>query len=444
VLYSPASTEQLGAAPESTRRALLAQRYRSTVPWIFNILANDIEHRTARPVMDSFPPEVHISLTGRCNIECRFCSYTHDKAYSDYVDVDRIARLDFLPHVHTLRLSSGLGEPTLNPHLPAIIEYVAGHYPQIGLNFFTNGVTLGRRGLIDALIHKTAWINVSLNAATAATWQELCERDLFDRLADGLKELHQAKCARQSSWPVVYSSMVLTSKNLHELPRMPALCRSLGVDRFTAIPFFGYAYAIPGKYAAAESFHRCRGDYEAVYAETVREAKAHGVSVELPLPQSRAAYGVELRSFYDFADIEGTPRWLGRLVEHLDYQQRGAEPCFDLWRIAHIGSTNRAHASTTATHYLYPCLGPLVTADLSTQTAFDFHDSRGFLEIWNNPVFVRLRTAQRQRGLSPVCDVCRAMDSRDPDNFATLDGVLAEWRDVPPLIPAEELTLRRR
>src|SRR5205823_2677458 len=101
---------------------------------------------------------------------CRFCSYAHDKAYSDYVTLEQISRLDFLPFLHTLRLSSGLGEPTINPHLPAIIEYLAKKHPQIDVNFFTNGTTLRRRGLIAALVGKTAWINVSLNAATAATW----------------------------------------------------------------------------------------------------------------------------------------------------------------------------------------------------------------------------------------------------------------------------------
>ncbi len=444
VLYAPADSAPVNRSPERLLGALLAQRDRSAVPWIFNTLANDVEHRLGQPVLDSFPPEMHLSVTGRCNIECRFCSYAHENAYPEYVDVGRLRRLDFLRHLHTLRLSSGLGEPTINPHLPAMLEDVTARHPQLAVNFFTNGTTLLRRGLIDALVDRTAWVNVSLNAATAATWQELCEKDLYDRVTGGLRELQRVKRERGAALPVVYGSMVLTAKNLHELPRMPALCRALGVDRFTAIPFFSYTYEHPAKYGAAESFHHCRDEYDALYATTLRAAEAHGVSVELPLPadEKRAAFGVEVRGFYDFAGVHETFRPLYRLVEHLDYP--AGSHCPALWRIAHVGSTDRGHAAATDTHFLYPCLGPLAMVDFSTRTAFDFPDAAHFLELWNNPVFVRLRTAQQRRGVSRVCDACRGMDTRDPDHFGDLDALLREWRAPPPRVRDEELTLMRR
>jgi MoaA/NifB/PqqE/SkfB family radical SAM enzyme len=432
-------------SPERMRQALFALRDRSAVPWVFNALVNEIEHRLGRPVVDSFPPELHLSLTGRCNIECRFCSYTHDNAYADYVDVPRVARLDFLRHLHTLRLSSGLGEPTLNPHLPAIIEYLSRRFPHLAMNFFTNGVALPRRGLTDALVDRVSWMNVSLNAATRRTWQALCLEDLFDRVADGLRQLHEAKRSRGASRPVVYGSMVLTRTNLHELPRMPELCRSLGVDRFTAIPFFAYRFAGTAKYGADESLHRGRDLYEPLYHETVAQARLHRVSLELPPPegQKRSAFGVEVRSFYDFAGIEETPHRLALLVDDLAYDSPAAPSCGAIWKIAHVGSRDRTHAATAGTHFLYPCLGPLATADFSTRTAFDFPDGRGFLELWNNPVFVKLRAAQRWCGISPICDTCRGMDSRDPANFSQMDALLDPWKPAPTFIPAADLTLRR-
>jgi hypothetical protein len=103
--------------PERLAQAFLSRRGRSAVPWIFNTLANEIEYRLAIPAMGSVPPEMHLSLTGGCNIECRFCSYVHGEASFDPVTPPEVERLDFLRHVHTLRLSSGLGEPTVNPHL---------------------------------------------------------------------------------------------------------------------------------------------------------------------------------------------------------------------------------------------------------------------------------------------------------------------------------------
>lgn len=429
LFYEPADTGPVTTSRERLRRALLKQRERSSVPWVFNTLVNEIEYRMGRPVLDSFPPEIHLSLTGRCNIECKFCSYAHERAYSEYVDVGRIARLDVFRYLHTLRLSSGLGEPTINPHLPSIIEYVADKYPQIAMNFFTNGTALNRRGLIDALVYKTEWINVSLNAATRETWRDLCEKDMFDRLCSNLRELHRAKRERGALQPVVYGSMVLTSKNIAELPRMPELCRSLGVDRFTGIPFFSFEYDYADRYGADETFHRCRDDYDRLYAETVREAERHQVSVEIPMPANRrqAVFGLETRAFHDFAGVEETPGRLGALLDDEDWASAGTDNCQHIWRAAYIGSTDRGHA-TPAAHYLHPCLGPLLRVDFSQLMSFDFPGVEGFRATWNNPVMVKLRAAQSRPGISKVCDACRRTDSRDPENFGRMEELLQEWR----------------
>jgi hypothetical protein len=58
--------------------ALAMQREVSRVPWVFNTLLNDIEYRVGTIQPRSFPPEIHLSMTGHCNIECRFCGYTHE------------------------------------------------------------------------------------------------------------------------------------------------------------------------------------------------------------------------------------------------------------------------------------------------------------------------------------------------------------------------------
>ncbi len=444
LFHEPADTGQAEGSPERLRRAFLAQRERSAVPWIFNMLVNEIEYRAGVSTLDSLPPEIHLSLTGRCNIECKFCHYAHERAYNDYVTVERIATLDALRYAHTLRLSSGIGEPTINPHLKEIIEYLAGTFSHLQLNFFTNGTALNRRGLTDALVYNTAWINVSLNAATRSTWMELCEKDMFERLCSNLKDLHRAKRERGAVHPVVYGSMVLNSKNVRELPRMPELCRSLGIDRFTGIPFFSLGYDYADRYGAAETFHHCRDSYDGLYDETLREAELNRVSVELPMPASRrrSAFGLEARGFYDFAGIEETPGRLSALIDDAGWMPDAAGRCQHIWRSAHIGSTDRTHALPNA-HYLYPCLGPLGRVDFSTRMTFNFPDLRGFRETWNSPVLVRLRAAQTRAGLSRVCDACRHTDSRDPENFERMQELLKEWQstDATPLV---QLTGRQR
>jgi molybdenum cofactor biosynthesis enzyme MoaA len=409
---------------------LLARRAASAVPWIFNSLANQIEYQEGAVEVASFPPEVHLSLTGTCNLECRFCAYTHDNALRAFTDAQRVERLDFLRHVRILRLSSGLGEPTLDRHLPDIVRLLNARFPQLALNFFTNAVALHRPGLIDALVGGVAWINVSLNAASAASWQVQHQADHFERVCDNLLALRDAKRAAGRLQPLVFASIVLNGRNLDDLPRLPALCRRLGVDRLSAFPYAALGYdSTAHTFGPQDTLERWRERYDALHGETLDEARRHGVSVELPVPAGGKAvrFGLEVRRLDDFAGVERNEWPLAALAQALHGRPPAVERCAFPWRIGCIGSTHRGSRAQAESHYMYPCIGPLSSADLSAATAFRFPDEAGMAALWNNPVFRHLRTAQSRRGVSPVCDHCRHHDSRDPGEFPALERLVAEF-----------------
>ena len=77
--------------------------------------------------------------------------------------------------------------------------------------------------------------------------------------------------------------------------------------------------------------------------------------------------------------------------------------------------------------------------DYSTELAFDFPGAAGFLARWNHPIFIKLRTAQRTPGLSPVCDACRGCDTRYPESFGQLNTLLTALRPRTVLVPAPQL-----
>ena len=429
MMTQPQDRRPVGGDPARMAMALVAQRSVSRVPWVFNSLLNDIEYRLGQIEPASVPPEVHLSVTGFCNIECRFCAYEHDNARVDFVDVARVARLDFLRFAQTFRLHSGLGESTTNKHLARIVEHVAGQFSHLGMNFFTNAVLLDRPGLTEALVGNVRWINASLNAGTRESWKALCKVDLFARVERNLRALHRVKRERGSLLPLVFGSMVLTRANLADLPRMPALCRELGVDRFTAFPYFGLGYHGRDKYGPEMTLEACRQEYDEVYWRTVQEAEAHAISLEIPLPgaEKRTAFGLEARPLHDFARVESNEWKLGRFVYHLDYDVRPGEYCPALWRSAGIGSTHKGSRARDETHFLYPCIGPLSGLDLSARTAFRFPGADEFQRLWRNPVFTLLRRAQHANGVSEVCDVCRGTDTRDPRHFARLERLVGEF-----------------
>jgi hypothetical protein len=226
---------------------------------------------------------------------------------------------------------------------------------------------------------------------------------------------------------LVFASIVLTAANVGDLPRLPTLCRELGIDRLTGFPYASFGYSFD--FGPEITLEACRERYDALYLETVAEARQHRISLEIPLPSAQkcTSFGTEVRSLYDFACIESNQWILGRFVANLHYRRPPGAFCEYLWRLAPIGSTTRAHQAQEETHYMYPCIGPLCSLDLSRRAAFRFRDAANFQALRKNAVFNLLREAQHRSGISPPCDVCRCADTRDPQHFPLLERLIGEF-----------------
>lgn len=429
ILSHPEDRGYVGQNPTRMAEALTRQRDTSRVPWIFNALINEIEYRLGASEPTSFPLEIHLSMTGACNIECRFCGYTHDIARNNFVRLSQVENLDFLRHAQTLRLHSGHGEPTLNKHLPEIINSVSERFPHLGMNFFSNGISLHQPGLFDSLIGSVRWINASINAATRDSWKYQCKADQFEKVCANLRTLLKIKRSRRSLLPLVFGSMVLNQVNLDDLPLMPSLCRKLGIDRFTAFAYSALGYDSSKKFGSEMALEACRSRYDRIYMKTLLEAKTHGISVELPPPSDevKARFGLESRLLHDFAGVESNEWPFGRFLDSLDFDSPPYRFCHFLWRYAAIGSTYNIGHSAHETHYLYPCIGPLGGVDFSRRTAFRFPKEKDFLNLWQNPVLVHLRRAQCEQGICKVCDICRYSNSRDPKLFKCMENLVGEF-----------------
>ena len=430
ILSNPQDQGYVGHDPLLMSHALLEQRSASRVPWIFNTLLNEIDYRLGSDNPLSFPPEIHLSTTGVCNIECRFCDYTHGVARPNFTTTSQVSRMDFLRYVQTLRLGSGLGEPTINEHLPSIVNHVSKHFPHISMNFFTNGINLNHT-LAKELVGKVHWINASLNASNRKSWKAQCNSDKFAHVCNNLGNLLKEKRARRSLWPLVYGSMVLNRENIADLPRMPAFCRELGVDRFTAFPYFALGYNSKGKFGPDMTLEACRETYDDIYMETIREAEANGITIEIPGPSGRVktGFGLELRTLKDFALIEANEWPFSRFLKGLKFEKPPGTYCHFLWRYAAIGNTNNSNHSPDETHFIYPCIGPLSSVDLSRRTAFRFPGGKGFMELWGNSILTLLRRAQHESGICEVCDLCKKKNTRDPRLFKHLENLVGQFQE---------------
>ena len=174
----------------------------------------------------------------------------------------------------------------------------------------------------------------------------------------------------------------------------------------------------------------CRKRYDALYFETVAEARRHSISLEIPPPsdQKRTSFGTEVRPLYDFARIE-LNQWITRSI----CRQLALSPAAGcLLRIPVANGTYRqhhAHSPGAGRDALYVSLhrAALRPRPIALAPRFRFPDAANFQALRKNAVFTLLREAQHQHGISPPCDVCRCVDVRDPKHFPLLERLVGEF-----------------
>jgi len=180
---------------------------------------------------------VLFDVSNKCNLRCRFCYFSYDSVFQRpamYLAPERFERIatTLLPLAHTLYLSAG-SESLTHPRFTEILAVAARHcVPTTKL--LTNGLLL-TPALIDALIeYGLSELHVSLDGATAATYEHMRRGGSFEKLLANLRALRDRKRALRSSLPRLQFNLTLMRCNLPELERFVDLGLELGVERIAA------------------------------------------------------------------------------------------------------------------------------------------------------------------------------------------------------------------
>jgi radical SAM protein with 4Fe4S-binding SPASM domain len=245
----------------------------------------------------SLPRELQVEVTGACNLRCRMCLVRYRPALDrteGSLSFERFrALVDALPELHTLTLQ-GLGEPLLAPDLFRMIAYVSARGVRAGFN--TNATLLTRRTaerLVDAGLD---WLCVSLDGASAATYEAIRDGARFARVAANVRGLVRVMRERSATRPALSLVFVAMRRNVAELPALVALAAGWGVPTvrvqnlshsFSDTDPSG-AYREIREFAAGEALWQAADPAaEAAFAEARRAATALGVTLRLPRLEER-------------------------------------------------------------------------------------------------------------------------------------------------------------
>src|SRR4051794_21704302 len=243
------------------------------------------------PLVPPLPRELQLEVTSACNLRCAMCLVRYrppvNKA-DGAMDLNLFYRLlDEVPGVQRLTLQ-GLGEPLLHPGLLDMI--VAGRARGARVGFNSNGTLLtadAAQRLVEAGLD---WLHVSLDGATAATYEAIRERARLRTVLRNIEGLVHAKRWAGSTTPHTRLVFVAMRRNVSELPVLVRLAGSLGVDEvrvqnlshdFADTDPNG-SYQEIGEYARSEALSPDDDLVASAFAQARVEADRTGVTVRLP------------------------------------------------------------------------------------------------------------------------------------------------------------------
>jgi radical SAM protein with 4Fe4S-binding SPASM domain len=240
----------------------------------------------------ALPRELQVEVTGACNLRCAMCLVRYreplDRRRAS-LDFERFkALVDALPELETVTLQ-GLGEPLMAPDLFRMLEYGAARGLRMGFN--TNATLLTRstaERLVDAGLD---WLHVSVDGATAATYESIRDGSSFAKVERNVRGLVEVVRARGVERPRLSIVFVAMRRNLAELPALVRLAAAWGVATLR-VQNLSHSFSDTdpaGDYreirafAAREALWQSRSPAdEAVFAEARGLAAALDVALRLP------------------------------------------------------------------------------------------------------------------------------------------------------------------
>ncbi len=175
------------------------------------------------------PNDIHLTLTGACNLRCRICRPEGLPVTVSTLPRDIIERVidEVFDSLALLRLDSG-GELLLSKDL----DYVLGEASrrQIPVSVYTNGTLLTREHAERFCRSSVTDIHISLDSPVRETLEWIRDRARLEDIERNVADLVACRNALGQTRPRIDFHAAVMRQNLHELPDLIRLAARLGID----------------------------------------------------------------------------------------------------------------------------------------------------------------------------------------------------------------------
>ncbi len=333
------------------------------------------------------PEAITLFLTHRCNLHCRMCGQwgesgvtkkTHPERITEEADGALLEQLidSVSPFGPSITLFGG--EPLLYQNVLGLIRHIKEK--KLHCVLITNGSLLERTaaGLLEAGLDE---LNVSLDAYGTLHDEIRGMNGLFERIAQGLKEISRLKKERKSAKPLVNLQCTITRYNLEALEGLLRAAEETHADSLTFHhQIFLDREALRQQRRTDEQIGGDSGDWEGFVCDPKIDPQR--------LMQRIHAIRARRTSFsVDFYPNFGA-RQMQRYYAPASYRPAQHCRCLSPWLVAYVFPDGSVR----------PCL--------NSTYSFGSLKDKPFLSVWNSPAALAYRRALRERGIFPACVRC--------------------------------------
>ena len=181
-----------------------------------------------RSVVCGMPLSISTELTNNCNLNCPECSsgsgqMTRQRGFMD-ISLFRNVIKELKPYLYNINLYFQ-GESMLHPHFFSFVESSRGIHSTVSTNgHFLSPDNAGK--IVDSGLSR---LIVSLDGADRESYSAYRINGNFDLVLEGIRSVTSAR-ARHNSSLKVEIQLLVNRINEHQIPRVRAIAKSLGVS----------------------------------------------------------------------------------------------------------------------------------------------------------------------------------------------------------------------
>lgn len=329
-----------------------------------NRLLNDRERAEKKITLSSLPTILQVELSADCNLTCSICARNEFPYGPGHLPIALFESLAFLfPSLEKLILH-GYGEPLAHPEFQGVMDRVAGF--ACHTSFYTNGTLLFGDRAEAVLNGDVDEIAVSIDSPDPKRFEEIRTGAKFRRVTENVKSFIAARNERDMKTPRIVVAAVAMKETVDDLVALTEFAADLDADAIEVNYLMAYK-----KELVKRSLFFDQERANRTLEEVRRRADEVGLESRLPEPFS-----------------------LGSKVPQNPEEYLCPRP-YDFTYIGYDGNVR-------------PCCFPLLYLGTIAED--------GFLDIWNNKAYQKLRKSFADGSPPSFCRECLSGTYTDVDS----------------------------